>query len=106
ESHTGQYLEPAAGGGTERAPIDLGRALAGDEVVVFSLNSSRYGALAGQLGTLVVQDLIAASGRRLASGDRELAVVGIDEFSGLPSDNVVSLFVRSRESGISVLVAT
>ncbi len=35
---------------------------------MFSLNSSRYGKLASQIGTLVVQDLVAASGNRLVDG--------------------------------------
>ncbi len=61
ESHTAPYLAPAADG----SAIDLREALRGPEVVVFSLNSSRYGGLAAQLGTLVVQDLVAASGDRL-----------------------------------------
>ena len=61
ESHTAPYLAPDADG---RA-IDLREALRGPEVVLFSLNSSRYGGLAAQLGTLVVQDLVAASGDRL-----------------------------------------
>ena len=102
ESHTGQYLAPRQGSTT----IDIRGALAGPEVVLFSLNSSKYGKLAAQLGTLVIQDLVAASGSRLGEQERSQAVVGIDEFSGLGADHVVSLLVRCRESGITVLVAT
>jgi len=102
ESHTGQYLAPGQGSTT----IDIRGALAGPEVVLFSLNSSKYGKLAAQLGTLVIQDLVAASGSRLGEQERSQAVVGIDEFSGLGADHVVSLLVRCRESGITVLVAT
>jgi conjugal transfer pilus assembly protein TraD len=111
ESHAGQYL--SAGAGEERRAIDLRRALAGDEVVLFSLNSSTYGKLSAQLGTLVVQDLIAASGHRLgrrdlgADADAALpAMVGIDEFSALGADHVVSLLARSRGAGVSVILAT
>jgi conjugal transfer pilus assembly protein TraD len=79
-------------------------------VVVFSLNSSRYGQLAAQIGTLAVQDLVAASGDRLYEPSRgrsiEPAMIGIDEFSGLSSDHVAALLSRGRESGMQVLVAT
>jgi conjugal transfer pilus assembly protein TraD len=79
-------------------------------VVVFSLNSSTYGKLAAQIGTLAVQDLVAASGDRLHEPSRgrslEQAVIGIDEFSGLGSDHVAALLSRGRESGMPVLVAT
>ncbi len=104
ESHTGRYLQ---GGG-----IDLGRALDGDDVVLFSLNSSTYGGLAAQLGTLAVQDLVSAAGSRLAGagtgagGAAVLATVAIDEFSALGSDNLGALLARGREAGVSVLLAT
>lgn len=100
ESHTGPHLEP---GGAE---LDLGRALAGEEVVLFSLNSSTYGSLSAQLGTLAVQDLVAVAGRRLTSGLAAPATVAIDEFSALGSDNVIALLARGREAGVGVLLAT
>jgi hypothetical protein len=100
ESHTGRYLTEQRGG------IDLRSALAGSEVVLFSLNSSTYGRLAAQLGTLVVQDLVSATGDRLRTGSRPQATVGIDEFSALGSDNVEALLARGREAGVSVLLAT
>jgi len=105
ESHTGPYLEARAGSG-----VDLRRALAGEEVVLFSLNSSLYGQLSAQLGTLAIQDLVAATGHRLTGGGDEVpdqqALIGIDEFSALGADNVISLLARGRESGVSVLLAT
>ena len=108
ESHTGAFLEDGP------TPIDLRRALDGDEVVVFSLDASRYPGLAGQLGTLVVQDIVAASADRLARienprpGDRPVlpATLAIDEFSGLPGDHVAQLTARARAAGIGVLVTT
>jgi len=101
ESHTGAYLDdPTAVG------IDLRRALAGEEVVLFSLNSSAYGKLAAQLGALAVQDLLTAVGDRLDSGGGRQAIVAIDEFSALGSDNVIALLARGREAGVSVLLAT
>jgi hypothetical protein len=108
ESHTGPFLRDGPGA------IDLRRALDGDEVVVFSLNASRYAGLAGQLGTLVIQDIVAASADRLARienprpGDRPVlpATLAIDEFSGLPGDHVFQLTARARAAGIGVLLAT
>ncbi len=103
ESQAGPFLAPAAG----QEPIDLRDALTRGHVVLFSLNSARYGGLASQLGTLVIQDLVAATGHRLLDpGREEAATVGIDEFSALRSDNVISLLARCRESGVSVLLAT
>jgi type IV secretory pathway TraG/TraD family ATPase VirD4 len=105
ESHTGRYLGAAAGPAAPEG-IDLRAALAGQEIVLFSLNSSTYGGLSAQLGTLVVQDLVSAAGHRLSAGARGQAVVGIDEFSALGSDNVMALMARGREAGVSVLLAT
>lgn len=104
ESHTGGFLEDRDAQG-----IDLRRSLNGGDVVLFSLNSSIYGKLSAQLGTLAIQDLVAATGRRLHEatvGSRPQALVGIDEFSALGSDNLISLLARGRESGVSVLLAT
>jgi type IV secretory pathway TraG/TraD family ATPase VirD4 len=104
ESHTGAFLAPPAD--PRALVVDLREALAGPDVVVFSLNSSRYGHLAAQLGTLVVQDLVSASGDLVERPGAVPAVIGIDEFSGLGSDHVAALLARGRESGMPVLVAT
>ena len=114
ESHTGRYLSPSAerleSGGLEAGgldpPIDLRRALAGDGVVLFSLNSSTYGKLSAQIGTLVIQDLVAAVGHRLTLPAQQRAIIGIDEFSALGADNVISLLARGRGAGVSILLAT
>ena len=45
--------------------VDVQAALEGRQVVLFSLNSSIYGKLSAQLGTLAIQDLVTASGHRL-----------------------------------------
>ena len=74
-------------------------------MVLFSLNSSAYGKLAGAIGTLAVQDLVTVAGDRLRGGG-EPATVAIDEFSALGSDNLMALLSRSREAGLSVLLAT
>jgi conjugal transfer pilus assembly protein TraD len=105
ESHVGRYLEPGHG-----PPVDLRAALAGRQVVLFSLNSSTYGRLAGQLGTLAVQDLVCAAGHRLVAqgggGPAEQGYVVIDEASVLSGDHMLALFARGRESGLGVLAAT
>ncbi|MGO9754738.1 MAG: type IV secretory system conjugative DNA transfer family protein [Solirubrobacteraceae bacterium] len=116
ESHTGAFLgaAPSPGAGSDaavgavadRGAVDLRAALSGREVVLFSLNSSTYGKLAGQLGTLAVQDLVTAVGYRLESGAAQPAIVAIDEFSALGSDNLMSLLARGREAGVSVMLAT
>ncbi len=107
ESHTGRYLAPPThpGAGT----VDLRGALSGGDVVLFSLHSSSYGKLAAQLGTLVIQDLVSASGHRLRKLEAKppaRAIIAIDEFSALGADHVIALLARGRESGLSVLLAT
>ena len=107
ESHAGPYLAPSSAGSS--ATIDLGAALEGPDVVLFSLNSSIYGKLAAQLGTLAIQDLVSATGHRLertGGGVPVQATVGIDEFSALGADHVLALLARGREAGVSVLLAT
>jgi hypothetical protein len=78
-------------------------------VVLFSLNSSTYGKLAAQLGTLAVQDIVCAAGHRLSAGlssrPPSLATVAIDESSVL-GENLITLFARCREAGIGALAAT
>jgi conjugal transfer pilus assembly protein TraD len=105
ESHTGRFLALAA---ADESPIDVRRALDGDEVVLFSLNSSRYGQLSAQLGALAIQDLIAAVGHRFAdtTGEHPHATIAIDEFSALGGDQVLGLLARGRGAGASVLLAT
>ena len=100
ESHTGAFLGDTPGA------IDLREGLAERQTILFSLNSATYGQLAAQIGTLVVQDLVTATGARLRDGHAERALVAIDEFSALGSDNTMALVARAREAGISVFVAT
>jgi type IV secretory pathway TraG/TraD family ATPase VirD4 len=101
ESAPGAYLQPGP------PEIDLRRALSGGhEVVLFSLNSSRYGKLAAQLAALVIQDLTFVSGYRQHEPSRQLAFVAIDEFSALDADNLLALIARARGAGISVLLST
>jgi len=106
ESAAGPFLEPAR---ASAAQIDLRAALSGDPVVVFSLNSSRYPGLAAQLGTMVIQDLVSATGERQAQANEAplpQALVGVDEFSALGGDHLIALVARGREPGLSVVFAT
>lgn len=103
EGSAGAWLTPGP------SSIDMPSALETHGVVLFSLNSSRYGQLAAQLGTLAIQDLVSASGQRLettAVGDRRPATVAVDEFSALGSDQLLALLARGRESGVSGLLVT
>ncbi|MGO9907095.1 MAG: type IV secretory system conjugative DNA transfer family protein [Solirubrobacteraceae bacterium] len=108
ESHIGPFLAPPRD--PQADMIDLRAALNGPEVVVFSLNSSRYGQLASQIGSLAVQDLVSVSGVRLDEprNGRALApaMIGIDEFSGIGTDHVGALLARGREAGMPVFVST
>ena len=113
ESHTGRYLGgPAAVSESGELPgrtdfIDLRAALQGEQVVVFSLNSSSYGKLAAQLGALAIQDVITVAGERLSNPAlRHPASVAVDEFSALDrGDHVLGLNARCREAGIGSLVS-
>jgi conjugal transfer pilus assembly protein TraD len=108
ESCAGPYLLPADD--PRASGIDLRAGLEGGDVILLSLNSSVYGKLAAQLGTLAIQDLVSATGSRLerGAGSSPLmpATVAIDEFSAFGSDNVLALLARGRESGVTVLLAT
>ena len=108
ESDTGRFLSPPAG--QDALTVDLRAALSGDQVVLFSLNSSTYGRFAAQLGTLVIQDLVTAVGHRLSLQQQGVqqpqALVAVDEFSALGAENVIALLARSREPGVSMMLAT
>ncbi|MGH2916888.1 MAG: type IV secretory system conjugative DNA transfer family protein [Solirubrobacteraceae bacterium] len=104
ESCAGPYLRTdTARPATE---IDLAAGLNGGDVILLSLNSSVYGQLAAQLGALAIQDLVSATGRRMALTGAQPATIAIDEFSALGGDNVLALIARGREPGISVVLAT
>jgi len=102
ESQAGVYLEP---GGTRT--IDLQAATRERQVILFSLNSSRYGQLASQVGALVAQDLNAVMGSRLEqAGAVEPVMVGIDELSALGAEHVLNLVARGREARMTIVPAT
>ena len=101
ESHTGSYLEPNGA-----ATIDLPKAMAEKQVVVFSLNASAYGKLSTQLAAIILQDLTLIAGHRLKDPHRELVFIAIDEFSALDYSNILGLFSRARDAKLSILLST
>jgi hypothetical protein len=106
ESTAGPRFQPPAGTG-----LDLGQALAHGALVVFSLNSLRYGELAAQIGGLIIQDLKTIAGDRIerhtTDADGELdALVVIDEFSALEGEHVLALLARARSARLGVVLAT
>jgi hypothetical protein len=87
--------------------IELRHALLQGAVVVFSLDSSRYGATARLIGNLVIQDLKAVCGHREAHPElARPALVAVDEFSGLNGDQIAGLFQRARSADLSLILAT
>lgn len=114
ESHTGQYLggpafefDPEGAFPPARAALDLRAALRGDQVVVFSLNSSSYAKLAAQLGALVLRDVITVVGELTTHPEqRHPAMVALDEFSGLNGDQIVDLQQRCREAEVGFAVTS
>jgi conjugal transfer pilus assembly protein TraD len=104
EGRQGDWLAPGEGPEDE---LDLLEALEKGGCVVFSLNSSRYGATARLLGNMVIQDLKTVCGTREASPEPAApALVAADEFSGLAGDQIAGLFQRARSAGASLLMAT
>lgn len=90
--------------------IDLWESLKGGAVVCFSLDSSRYGSTARLIANLIAQDLKSLVGWvqqcRAAGDERPGAIVAIDEFSALDSDNLAGLFQRGRSAGVSLVLST
>jgi hypothetical protein len=86
--------------------IDLLDIVRRGAVVLFSLNSSRYGATARLVGNMIVQDLKTVCGAIEEEGGRRPALVAVDEFSSLESDHIGGLFQRARSAGLSLMLAT
>jgi len=104
EGGQGEWLMPFE---EPNGEIDLANALHQDSVVVFSLNSSSYGATAKLIGNMVIQDLKTVCGLRETHSELgRPALVAVDEFSGLAADQIAGLFQRARSAGMSVVLAT
>jgi murein DD-endopeptidase MepM/ murein hydrolase activator NlpD len=104
EGGHGDYLTPADEADGE---IDLIRAIGTGAVVLFSLNSSRYGQTARLIGNMVVQDIKTVCGAiEDTPGSDRPALVAVDEFAALDGDQVAGLFQRARSASISLVMAT
>ena len=87
--------------------IDLLDTVAKGGLVLFSLDSSRFGATAKLVGNLVIQDLKTICGQLESQPNlKRPSLLAVDEFSGLDADHIAGLFQRGRSAGMSVLLAT
>jgi hypothetical protein len=103
EGGHGDYLMPA----DDKREIDLLEAVGEGAVVLFSLNSSRYGETARLVGNMVVQDLKTVCGAIEDNpGSNRPALVAVDEFAALDGDQIAGLFQRARSASISLVMAT
>jgi hypothetical protein len=104
EGGHGDYLIPADDPDGE---VDLLKAIGTGAVVLFSLNSSRYGETARLVGNMVVQDLKTVCGTIEDSpGSDRPALVAVDEFAARDGDQIAGLFQRARSASISLVMAT
>lgn len=101
ESRAGEYLQE----GPEGA-LDLLQAVEEGQIVVFSLDSQKYGSTAAQVGGLIIQDLKCVAGEMLGRGSKHLAYLVIDEFSALAGEHLLGLLARARSSGLCCFLAT
>lgn len=102
ESSAGRYLKSAS----DEASFDLLSCIHRGDVVVFSLDSLRYGELAAQVGGLVVQDIKTVASELLRGGGPLRVLVGVDEISALDGDQMLGLLSRAREAGMGILLST
>jgi conjugal transfer pilus assembly protein TraD len=102
ESSAGRYLEA----GPDGHSVDLLSCIRRGDVVVFSLDSLRYGELAPQVGGLVIQDIKTVASAMLRAGAPLRVLVGLDEISALDGDQLLGLLSRAREAGLAILLST
>ena len=104
EGGHGNYLMPA---GEPDGEIDLLHTIGTGDVVLFSLNSSRYGQTARLVGNMVIQDLKTVCGTiEDTPNSGKPALVAVDEFAALDGDQIAGLFQRARSAAISLVMAT
>lgn len=102
---TASSAGPALVPSSEHPTIDLHEALRpGGPVVVCSLNSMRYGGLAGSVAAMVLEDLRAALSHR---ADTDVpGLCWIDEFEDVAGPGLGRLLSRARSSGVGVMLST
>ena len=91
--------------------IDIGEGLDRGELILFSLDSSKYVETASQLAALVCRDVITVCGERIGrrhGGERlRPGYLVIDEFSAMRTDQLAALIGPLRASAeIGVVLAT
>ena len=100
ESDLGAWLEPSGAG----EAIDLGQSIEWGAVVYLALESDRRPLAAAMLAAAVVSDLVSVAG--LHQTRRAPAVVVLDEFAAVASEQVGRLFARGRSAGLSLVLGT
>lgn len=88
--------------------IDLKKAAAEGEIIVFSLDSLNYPEVSKAVANLIISDLKTVAGER---GQADMSTlkplhIFIDEFSALDSDGLVGLINKSRSSAMPTTIAT
>jgi type IV secretory pathway TraG/TraD family ATPase VirD4 len=101
ESDVGPWLDPGTDG-VER--FDLLEAVQNRAVVYFDLASDTRPLLTQMLGAAIVQDLQTTVA--VLQGRPIPALVVIDEFSAVATEQVVRLFGRARSAGLSLVLST
>lgn len=87
--------------------INLMEASVNGDVIIFSIDSLKYGELAKNLANLITQDLKTVASERLSTGQTSKRVhVFIDEFSAIGSNNIIGLINKARAANMSVTIAT
>lgn len=99
-STAGEALEPSSAAPT----INLRDVMVdGGPVVLASLDSMRYGSLAGSVAAMMLEDVRAALSHRRG---RFPGLVWVDEFENVAGQGLRRLLSRARSSGVGVLLST
>lgn len=98
-------LKPALEGNAPGGTLDLVDALTGrPAIVVFSLSSASSPDVASMAGSLALRDIHHATDAR--QPDAALALLVVDEFSALDSDEIKHLLERARGKRVGVVLST
>jgi len=100
----GRWLRPSGRG--PAAEIDLGRAVAERDVVLFRLGGSAQPAAAAMLARLICQDLLTAGAALHGIGVDGDGIVWLTECGAMARGSVSELIARGPGAGLPVLAAT